>query len=178
MDETTLRLFPPLRAAWALRGHQAIVPITGNNAKRVLYGALNPCTGHRVTACLRTMGQVDFQPFLSELRRRHPGRHIFLLLDHASSHTARKTLQLAKKLDIEFAYLPKKAAEYNALDHLWRGLKQEVSANWQYPTIDAHAEAAEAWVHKLTPREALTKAGVLSPKFWLRSVLQNLWRPT
>jgi len=33
-DWTLLRLFPPLRAAWAVKGTQATVPITGANAKR------------------------------------------------------------------------------------------------------------------------------------------------
>lgn len=31
LDETTLRHLPPLRAAWALRGQQAQVPISGKN---------------------------------------------------------------------------------------------------------------------------------------------------
>lgn len=35
-DETILRLFPPLRFTWALVGQQAVVPLTGRNAKRVL----------------------------------------------------------------------------------------------------------------------------------------------
>ena len=47
-DETTLRWFPPLRGMWASRGEQAEVPITGQNAKRVLFGAINFRTGHRV----------------------------------------------------------------------------------------------------------------------------------
>jgi hypothetical protein len=33
-DWTLLRLFPPLRAAWALKGQQATVPITGANVWR------------------------------------------------------------------------------------------------------------------------------------------------
>jgi hypothetical protein len=50
-DETILRLFPPLRCAWARRGEQARVPITGRNAQRVLYGAVNVKTGHRLLLC-------------------------------------------------------------------------------------------------------------------------------
>src|SRR5262245_20329539 len=41
-DETLLRLFPVLRRAWALRGEQARIGISGRNAKRVLFGAINP----------------------------------------------------------------------------------------------------------------------------------------
>jgi hypothetical protein len=37
VDVTILRLFPPLRFAWAFRGEQAEVKISGRNAKRVLF---------------------------------------------------------------------------------------------------------------------------------------------
>jgi hypothetical protein len=59
-DETILRLFPVLRRAWSLRGEQAVVPITGNNAKRVLFGTLNPRTGHRIVLRCRNMRQASF----------------------------------------------------------------------------------------------------------------------
>src|SRR6266446_8992982 len=47
-DETDLLLFPPLRAAWSLRGEPAPVPISGANAKRVVFGVLNMQTGNRL----------------------------------------------------------------------------------------------------------------------------------
>jgi hypothetical protein len=40
-DETDVRLFPPLRAGWAKRGEQVRVPLSGRNALRVIFGALN-----------------------------------------------------------------------------------------------------------------------------------------
>src|SRR5207302_10619743 len=39
-DETDLLLFPPLRAAWSLRGQAAPVPISAANAKRVICGSI------------------------------------------------------------------------------------------------------------------------------------------
>ena len=54
-DETIVRLFPPLRQAWGMRGSQVCVPITGQNDRRVLYGAINVATGHRVTRRGRSM---------------------------------------------------------------------------------------------------------------------------
>lgn len=47
-DEIIVRLFPVLRRAWALRGEQAKVAISGRNARRVLFGTINPRTGHRI----------------------------------------------------------------------------------------------------------------------------------
>ena len=47
------------------------MPITGANAKRVLFGAINLHTGHRVVLVRRHAGQLDVQAFLVELRRRY-----------------------------------------------------------------------------------------------------------
>jgi len=45
-DATLVTETPPLRAAYAPIGQQALVPITGNRATRVIFGALNLRTGH------------------------------------------------------------------------------------------------------------------------------------
>jgi hypothetical protein len=87
-DETDLRLFPPLRAGWARRGEEAPVPISGGNAKRVLFGALNIETGGCLLLARRQGRGVDFEAFLEEVRVHYRGRHVALLLDEDSSHTA------------------------------------------------------------------------------------------
>jgi hypothetical protein len=168
-DETILRQFPVLRRAWALRGEQAKVAISGRNAKRVLFGTLNPCTGHRILMRAPNMRQEYLHGFLQLLRRSYPGRQIWLLLDEAPCHTAVRSQALATQLDIVLIWLPKQCAELNAMDQLWRGLKDNISANYEYADIDTHADAAEDWVRSLTRTAALCKAGVLSKSFWLKS---------
>lgn len=138
-DETILRLLPVLRRAWSLRGEQAIVPITGSNAKRVLFGTINPQTGHRVVFCRPNMRQENFQDFLRLLRQSYPGHKIWLLLDKAPCHIAPRSLVLASTLNIELLWLPKQCSELNAMDQLWRGLKNDISANYQFRDIDEHA---------------------------------------
>jgi hypothetical protein len=102
-DWTLLRLFPPLRAVWAPVGQQALVPITGTNAKRVLFGAINLHTAHRVVLVRRRAGQLDVQAFLVELRRRYRrADRIWLLADRAAGHTASSTLALAERLNIRW----------------------------------------------------------------------------
>jgi hypothetical protein len=168
VDETLLRLFPPLRATWAYRGAQAVVRITGRNAKRVLFGALNPRTGHRIVLRRRTMRQADFHEFLRLLRQRY-GRHpLALLLDRAPCHEAAKSQKVAAALTIDLLWLPKQCSELNAMDHLWKELKRVMAANRQFRTIDHGAEHAETWLLKLSRRETLRKAGVLSKNFWLK----------
>jgi transposase len=170
-DWTLLRLFPPLRAAWWRIGAPAVVPVTGRNAKRVLFGAINVHTGHRVVLCRKSAGGADARAFLSELRGHYQkARTIWLLLDRAPAHTDTKTLRLAGELGIELVWLPKQWPELNAMDHLWKELKRLMAANRQATSIDELVEQAAEWVLQLRPREALRKAGILSPTFWLRGV--------
>jgi hypothetical protein len=75
-------------------------------------------------------------------------------------------------------WLPKQASERNAMDQLWKELKRLVAANRQAHQIESLAQQAEAWLLGLTPHEALPKAGILSPNFWLKNLLRNLWPPT
>lgn len=167
-DWTILRMYPPLRQAWAWRGHQAVVPISGSNAKRVLFGAIALRSGHRVLLRRKQAGQGDFQALLKELRRRYRQRPLALLLDKASAHTAPDSQALAAKLSITLLWLPKQASELNGMDQLWKELKKEISANRQYDSIDQHAEQAEKWIMSLSPREARRKASFLAKNFWLR----------
>lgn len=171
-DETILRLFPVLRRAWSLRGEQAVVPITGNNAKRVLFGAINIRTGHRLVWRGRNMRQESFQTFLRLLRCHYKGRPIWMLLDEASCHIAPKSQALAQALNIELIFLPKQCSELNAMDHLWRELKSDISANYQFAGIDEHADFAESYILQMSHRQALRRAGVLSKNYWLKSFVQ------
>ncbi len=168
-DETILRLFPVLRRAWSLRGEQAVVAITGRNDKRVLFGTINLRTGHRILLRRRNMRQESFQDFLRLLRRSYPGRQVWLLLDEASCHTAPRSEALAEALGIVMIPLPKQCSELNAMDHLWREVKDDISANYQFSSIDGHAGYAEDYVLKLGDRQALRRAGILSKSFWLKS---------
>ena len=178
-DWTLLRLFPPLRAMWAAIGAQAKVAITGQNAKRVLFGTINVRTAHRTLTIGRSVGTHDVQAFLLALRKayRRAGT-IWLLADRASGHTAAATLARAKELRIEFVWLPKQWPELNAMDQLWKALKRDVAANRQAASIDNLAERASQWVLNLTPAQARRKSGMASSKFWLRSLSQHIWQPT
>jgi transposase len=161
-----------LRRAWSLKGESARMGITGQNAKRVLFGSINMCTGHRIVMGYPTMRQSGFQLFLHLLRRSYPGRKIWLLLDGAGPHTAPKSQTLAGMLNIELVWLPKQCPELNAMDHLFKEVKADISANYQYSTIEHHACYAENYILHLTNKQALIRTGILSKNFWLKAFLK------
>jgi transposase InsO family protein len=161
-------LFPPLRAAWGRRGQPLEVPISGANARRVVFGTINLATGHRLFLARPRPRSEDFRTFLLEVARHYRGRAVALLLDEDSSHTAQASQALARALGIRLLWLPKRAPELNGMDHLWGHGKDHVCANRQYDEIDAEAERFIAYLQSLSNREALRQAGLLSPHFWLR----------
>jgi hypothetical protein len=169
-DETTLRLFPPLRQSWSLRGAQARVAVSGRNDKRVLFGSLNIQAGSRVVTVERSSGQEGFQTHLRKIRKAYGKRPVCLLLDRSSSHVARKSVELARELNIELIWLPKQWSEYNAMDQLWKELKGKVAANRQYESAEQLAQEARRWVEGLSNRDALQKAGIRSPNYWLKNI--------
>jgi transposase len=167
--------FPPLRAMWSLRGEPARVMLSGGNARRVVFGCLNLKTGHRLFQACRRQRAEDFQAFLRLVHHHYHGRHVVMLLDSDTSHTAKSSYALANHLGIDLVWLPKRAPELNPLESLWGKAKKAVSANWQYQSIDEHVAAFLAYVRGLSNAAARKTAGLLSEHFWLRRVASNLF---
>jgi hypothetical protein len=167
-DETDLLLFPPLRAAWGRRGQPLAVPISGGNARRVVFGALNLATGRRLFLARTRQRSDDFQAFLRVVAHHYRGRAVALLLDEDPSHTARASQELAATLSIRLVWLPKRCPELNGMDHLWGHGKDHVCADRQYADLDAEVDRFIAYLLGLSNRDALRQAGLLSNDFWLR----------
>lgn len=170
-DETDLMMFPPLRADWSLKGEPAEVHISGWNARRVIFGAMNLMTGTRLLLP-RTKGRAgDFQAFLKEVRGHYLGRHVALLLDGDPSHTAKASVQAAEGMTL--LWLPKRCPELNPMDTLWGQGKDVIAANKQYATIDEQVDRFLTHLNNLSGHEALHTSGVLSDDFWLRATLSK-----
>ena len=167
-DETTLRELPPLRAAWARRGEQAIVEISGRNARRVLHGALNVTSGEWV-AVMRERGRsADSEAFLQELGQRRPTDPKLVIWDNAPAHHTRAVQEAATVVGITCAFLPVRSPELNPCEDLWRQLKATVAANRTYAAIEDLAARALAWGQAPTPAPLRRTAGLDSLKFdWL-----------
>ena len=143
------------------------MPISGANAKRVLFGALNLRTGTRLFRAARRGRGADFRSFLGLVRDRYRGRGVALLLDEDSSHTAAASRRAADDLGIELLWLPTRSPHLNPMDHLWRHAKQAACANRQYRTIEEEVQRFLWYLEGLTADQALNKAGVFADDFWL-----------
>lgn len=172
-DETDRLLFPPWRAGWALRGQPREVPISGKNARRVVFGARNLGTGSRWFLVRPPRQASAFHEFLHLRHWHYRGGYPALLLDEDSRHTAPGSVELAEELSIPLIWLPNRSPNLNPMDRLWGQGKDVISANKQYATIDDPVDRFLVYLESLSPRETRHTAGVLSQDFWLRSVLSK-----
>lgn len=166
-------MFPPLRAGWPAVGRPARVTLSGRNARRVVFGAMNLRTGHRLFLPRERQRAADFQAFLERVHDRYRGWRVALLLDEDPSHTAKGSVRLADELDIGLLWLPKRRPELNPMDTLWGQGKDAVSAGKQYSSIEEQVDRFLNFLKGLPNQEALHTSGVLSPGFWLNGVLSN-----
>jgi transposase len=166
-DETDLLLFPPLRAGWYLRGKPAEVPISGENAKRTVFGTIDMDTGRRIFVARGGACAVDFQALLRLIRQGYRNQAVALLLDGASRHSADASEELAAECNIELIWLPARASNINPMDRLWKWGKDKICANMQYLSIDYQAERFIEYLFGLSAEEALRKGGLRSGRFWL-----------
>ena len=156
-----------MRAARAPAGQQAEVPITGNRQKRVLYGALNPKTGHICPDRALKWNQDTFQTHLRHIRSLWRGWNIVLFPDRGLPHRAKRSLELADQLGIELRWLPTACPELNPMEGIWRETKGHILPNEPTPDIDPWLDPACEHILEMSSRERLHKAGVLSGNFWL-----------
>ncbi len=160
---------PAVASLLARRGEDAEVPLCGANAKRVLFGALNPSNGTRLFLERKKQWKEDFQEFLGLIHQQYRGWRVSLVLDGDSSHTAKASQRDARSFGIQLVWLPVRCPELNPMDHLWRHGKERICANRQYGSIEELVHHFLHYLEGLSVEEALRKAGVLSEDYWLRS---------
>jgi hypothetical protein len=169
LDETIITETPPLYSCYGRRGQQVIVPITGNRARRVLHGVLNIHTGTVLLLITAVWNEQTHQYFLQILRAHWWGWNIIVFEDRGTPHLTDDTRELAHDLHLELRFLPVATPKLNAMDHLWRHVKGRALADRATKSIEQSADAACQYILAMSPRERLTKAGVLSGHCWLTS---------
>jgi transposase len=168
LDETIVTAIPPLAGTYGKVGEAIGVPIEGSHTgRRVLHAALSLKTGDVLLWITEEWVKETHQAFLKQIRSHWRGWQVILFEDRGSPHTAGESLKLAEDMRLHLRFLPTATPELNAVDQLWRRVKQEVLANRGGRTVDEAIDALAYWILELTPKERLRKAGVLTPTFWL-----------
>jgi len=119
------------------------VPAAGTNRKLCLYGALNYRTGQVHYLVHPKKKAIHFNEFLRQLLEAKFNRLVVLILDNASYHLTRATLDLlaAHEEHILVLWLPKYSPELNAIEGLWGYLKRSALNNYFFGDLASLEEA-------------------------------------
>jgi transposase len=149
LDECELQLLPVIRACW-MKGPRGRIPTPGQNAKRVLFGALDARTGRLHHLVRSRKRALDFVAFLDHLARAHPTGTVLLVLDNVVTHDAklvRQWLVRPEHARFQVVWLPKYTAhEHNPIERVWGLLKDAVAANRLHGSIDALVAEADRYL--------------------------------
>ena len=153
LDECELQLLPLIRACW-MKGPRWRIPTPGQNAKRVVFGALQAQTGRLHYLIRPRKRAVDFVAFLDLLVAAYPVGELVLVLDNVVTHDARLVRQwLAQPAHarVRLLWLPKYSAhEHNPIERVWGLLKDAVAANRLHASMDELSGAAAQFLATTT----------------------------
>lgn len=130
LDECDLHLLPVVRAMW-MKGPRVRVPTPGTNERWSFFGALDAATGVFHWLDRDRKLSVYFLEFLEELLRRYPTGLLFLVLDGAPTHTAKKVRAwLVANPRVQVLWLPKYSGhKENPAERIWGLMKDKIAAN-------------------------------------------------
>jgi hypothetical protein len=107
------------------------------------------------------------QDCLAMVRSQGRGGPIVWCEERGAPHPAEASREGAATWPIALRWLPVATPAWNAMAHLWRHVKGCGLANRAPVSLDTSADRACQYLLALSPRERLSKAGVLSGHFWL-----------
>jgi len=139
VDETTLSLFPPLRACWMKRGQQKKIPTPGQQKRHHLFGAYDWAEDLLYTLPAEHKNSVNFIAFLEYLLLDcHPDEVCVLVLDNASYHKSALSLAALSLFEhrVLIVWLPLYCSLLNPIERYWLHLKHQVCVDTLYPCIE------------------------------------------
>lgn len=138
------------------------MPAAGCNRRLCVYGALNYKSGQVHYLVHPKKNGRQFNEFLGQLLEAKRERFVVLVLDNASYHKTRATLDLLAEHEehVFVIWLPKYSPELNAIEGLWGYLKRTALNNYFFGTVENLEKAIVRALSELNrhPETALSLA--------------------
>lgn len=139
MDETTLRLHPPLHQCWMKRGQQKTIPTPGTTQEHHVFGALDWQDDTLTWTTAKHKTSASFIEFLEHLLLEcFPTGRVVLVLDNASIHKSRASLAALSLFEhrVLVLWLPAYCSTLNPIERFWQHLKDQVCVDTLYPAME------------------------------------------
>ena len=137
-----------LGARWCFQRGEVKAP-PGRDRHNVL-AALDPVT--KLLAYVTEAKYINAQTvvrLLTEIRKLHKGRVIWIVLDNAAYQRCALVEEAARDLKINLLYLPPYSPNLNLIERLWRLLRKRVLDNKYYEKAPQHREAIDNFLNDI-----------------------------
>jgi transposase len=125
-NESHLSLTAPLGKTWAPKGQTPLQGVTGKCGGVAVMSALGRRGRLVFTLHEKRIASPEVIPFLEQLLRHHPRRHLVVLMDQASPHISWMTRAfIAAQNRLHVFYLPSYSPDFNPDEGVWNHLKQQ-----------------------------------------------------
>lgn len=121
-DETGVEANQKPRKVLGTTGSKPNIPYSGEHTRQNVMGAVNPRTGRFESLVMPYSDTDSFQSFLDFFNGLLENQYCFMILDNARWHHA-KVLDWGRIIPI---YLPPYSPNLNAIEQLWRVLKDRL----------------------------------------------------
>jgi hypothetical protein len=159
-DEVDLNLLPGVLRCWTKRGQQRKIDTPGQNQKRYGFGAVNWMTGAVVRHIAERKNSQAFCALIDLICQQYhePGStpHVILVLDNYGIHHSAQT---RARLDREagwltVCWLPTYTPQLNPIEQLWKRLRQQVTHNHLFASIEAVVAAVDRFFRQMDANPA------------------------
>lgn len=129
-DESTIRDYQAIMKSWFIKGKQRKIPTYGKHKSAKLLGVLDYETGKILLQETETLDAEVFENFLEKILQSYPSRQIYLVLDNARIHHAKKLQPyLTQHPRLKLVFLPPYSPDLNPIEGLWRWIKDSCINN-------------------------------------------------
>jgi len=164
MDETDLHLCPDLdtRGVHHL-GTQPIIRAPGKDEVAYLFGSVDPFSGEGLFEIYDRKRSEEFCLHLEHLQEMFPDHFLFVGCDNAPAHQSWDTISFLKDKQnhLEVVYFPTYSPNLNGIEHLWAFLRQQMTRNTVYESLDAECVAICAWLKALPFERIIQTLGTM-----------------
>lgn len=156
-DAATVQYSATKTHMWAEKGHQPTIPIIGGRQKMHIIGAIEPAGDKGWFAECPTLGAKGFIGFLLGLMQRYPEGRLYVVLDNARAHHAKKVAAfILAHSRVHLLFLPPYSPDLNPIEDFWRGLRRNVTHNTYFASFDEFRAAVIEYLTRFkTPTGAI-----------------------
>ena len=138
-DEAGISNTATVSYKWGEKGKQPLIEQQQKRRERkTLIGCVNPRTGQVFKHIANRGNTRSFFQFLLLVSLSHPGQKIYMVLDNARYHHAKRVKPILERFShrIELVFLPAYSPDLNPMERIWWYMRKKITHNRGIKSLD------------------------------------------